>query len=175
MCFAVIVGLHCHQMMFKCSGLEYFLIGLKLGLHFHHSVSYRLKQWCGQFGSKYRSCNIWTLKCFILSYKSNATELSWFVYFEQMKNSRVLVVVTENLRKRSECLLQLLKWMLAETGDMSHKFFIDPRPVTLHTVFEKKYCFNTASRCRRDAVSYRRAQLSMPSNAELFTVFQRIV
>ena len=137
MCFAVIVGLHCHQMMFKCSGLEYFLIGLKLGLHFHHSVSYRLKQWCGQFGSKYRSCNIWTLKCFILSYKSNATELSWFVYFEQMKNSRVLVVVTENLRKRSECLLQLLKWMLAETGDMSHKFFIDPRPVTLHTVFEK--------------------------------------
>jgi len=29
--------------------------------------------------------------------------------------------------------------------------------VTLHTVFEK-YCFNTASRCRRGAVSYRNAQ-----------------
>jgi len=27
-------------------------------------------------------------------------------------------------------------------------FFIDPRPLTLHTVFEKN-CFNTASRCRR--------------------------
>ena len=36
-------------------------------------------------------------------------------------------------------------------------FFIDPRPVTLHTVFEKN-CFNTASRCRRGVVSYRRAQ-----------------
>jgi len=50
---------------------------------------------------------------------------------------------------------------------------IDPRPVTLHTVFEKN-CFNTARRCRRDAVSYRRAQLSMPSDAETFPVFEKI-
>ena len=30
------------------------------------------------------------------------------------------------------------------------RFFIDPRPVTLYTVFEKN-CFNIASRCRRGA------------------------
>jgi len=71
--------------MFKWSGREYLLIGLKPGLHFHHAISYRLKQWCGQFGSKYRSCSIWTLKWFVLSYKSNTTKLSWFVYFEQLK------------------------------------------------------------------------------------------
>ena len=85
-------------MMFKWSGREYLLIRLKPGLHFDHAVSYRLKQWCGQFGSKYRLCSIWTLKCFVLSYKSNAAKLSWFVYFEQLKNSRGLVVATENLQ-----------------------------------------------------------------------------
>ena len=41
--------------------------------------------------------------------------------------------------------------------------------------FLKKNCFNTASMCRRDAASYRRAQLSMPSNADIFPVFERIV
>jgi len=51
-------------------------------------------------------------------------------------------------------------------------FCIDPRPVTLHTVFEKN-CFKTASWCRRGAVSCRRAQLSMPSDAETFPVFEK--
>jgi len=54
-------------------------------LHFHHAISYRLEQWCGEFGSKYRACSFLTLKCFKLSYKSNAAKLSWFVYFEQLK------------------------------------------------------------------------------------------
>ena len=68
-----------------CTVIKFFLIGLKPRLYFHHAVSYRLKQWCGQFGSKYRSCSIWTLKRFKLSYKSNAAKLSWLVYFEQLK------------------------------------------------------------------------------------------
>jgi len=34
-------------MIFKWSGREYLLVRLKQGMHFHHAISYRLKQWCG--------------------------------------------------------------------------------------------------------------------------------
>ena len=51
-------------------------------------------------------------------------------------------------------------------------FFVDPRPVTLHTVFEKN-CFNTASRCRRGAVSYQRAQCHL--TLKLSQVLNKIV
>jgi len=45
------------------------------------------------FGSKYRACSIWTLKCFGLSCQSNVTKLSWFVYFEKMKTFHGSVVL----------------------------------------------------------------------------------
>jgi len=48
-------------------------------------------------------------------------------------------------------------------------FFIDPRPVKLHTVFRR--WFNPASWCRRGAVSCWCAQLSTSSDAETFPVF----
>jgi len=130
-------------------------------LHFHHAISYRLEQRCGEFGSKYRACSIWTLKWFMLSYKSSATELSWFVYFEQLKTFQ------KTLMPWVGCYywqLAKLKWTLAATvmgglcfRKMMHsamaicfiRFFYRFKPVTLHTVFENmlQHCEYVSERC----------------------------
>ena len=66
------------------------------------------------------------MKCFSLSYKNNATRLSWFVYFEQMKNSRGLVVVSENLNigtvKLFVCVKSILLRHVSESRNIVERF-----------------------------------------------------
>ena len=93
------------------------------------------------FGSKYRASSIWTLKCFVLSYKSNVTKLSWFVYFEQMKTFHGSVVVTENLQNWSECLLQQL-WLVCV---FAKRCIVRWRYVSQVLFYRSKTCDNAYS------------------------------